>query len=289
MDPGHLGRRGLSTNRERAAYRISQWLHVELGKPIIPVHPRAETVHGAQGYASLADIPDQDVKVVDCFVELRARRCGRRRRHRAQGAARHRRDLDAGRRRRRGGRRAARGPPASTSSWTPARRSSGQAWRGHAALSRTFRPIPEPSLAGDVRAILEVPAPRSGAGCRSAAVRRSRSAAPLAWASSRRPARNAASAARSRAASSPSPGTEDARGEQAGVARPADRHRRDRHPRRHLDDREQRVHPVEVPQRHGHPDDRQRRDRGEHPRAGAPLRRPRRRAPAARAPPRVRP
>jgi predicted CoA-binding protein len=68
MDPGVWVVVGLSTNRERAAFRISKWLHVELGKPIIPVHPKAETVHGAQGYASIADIPDQDIKVVDCFV-----------------------------------------------------------------------------------------------------------------------------------------------------------------------------------------------------------------------------
>ena len=68
MDPGIWVVVGLSQNRERAAYRISQWLNIELGKPIIPVHPRAETVHGVQGYASLADIPDQDVKVIDCFV-----------------------------------------------------------------------------------------------------------------------------------------------------------------------------------------------------------------------------
>jgi len=32
------------------------------------VHPKAETVHGCQGYASIDDIPDQDIKVVDCFV-----------------------------------------------------------------------------------------------------------------------------------------------------------------------------------------------------------------------------
>ena len=32
------------------------------------MHPKAETVHGEQGYASLADIPDQDIKVIDCFV-----------------------------------------------------------------------------------------------------------------------------------------------------------------------------------------------------------------------------
>ena len=68
MDPGVWVVVGLSQNRERAAHRVSKWLHVELGKPIIPVHPKAEAVHGAQGYASIADIPDQDIKVVDCFV-----------------------------------------------------------------------------------------------------------------------------------------------------------------------------------------------------------------------------
>ncbi len=68
MDPGIWVVVGLSNNRERTAFRTARWLQVELGKPIIPVHPRAETVHGATGYASLADIPDQDVKVIDCFV-----------------------------------------------------------------------------------------------------------------------------------------------------------------------------------------------------------------------------
>ena len=68
MDPGTWVIVGLSANRDRVAYGISRWLHVELGKTIIPVHPKAESVHGAQGYASIADIPDQDVKVIDCFV-----------------------------------------------------------------------------------------------------------------------------------------------------------------------------------------------------------------------------
>ncbi|MEO6792022.1 MAG: CoA-binding protein [Ornithinibacter sp.] len=68
MDPGTWVVVGLSTNTDRPAYGVSQWLGVELGKTIVPVHPKAETVHGARGYASLADVPDQDVKVVDCFV-----------------------------------------------------------------------------------------------------------------------------------------------------------------------------------------------------------------------------
>jgi predicted CoA-binding protein len=68
MDPGAWAVVGLSSNRRRPAWTISRWLSVELGKPIVPVHPRAEEVHGAQGYATLADIPDQDLMVVDCFV-----------------------------------------------------------------------------------------------------------------------------------------------------------------------------------------------------------------------------
>ncbi|MEU1404451.1 CoA-binding protein [Streptomyces sp. NPDC005728] len=57
---------GLSSNRRRAAYGVAQVLQ-RYGKRIVPVHPKAETVHGEQGYASLADIPF-DVDVVDVFV-----------------------------------------------------------------------------------------------------------------------------------------------------------------------------------------------------------------------------
>jgi predicted CoA-binding protein len=68
MDPGIWVVVGLSSNVRRPAWSVSQWLTVELGKPILAVHPKAEEVHGHPGYASLADIPDQDLKVVDCFV-----------------------------------------------------------------------------------------------------------------------------------------------------------------------------------------------------------------------------
>ncbi|WP_225839216.1 CoA-binding protein [Streptomyces sp. NK08204] len=57
---------GLSSNRGRAAYGVAQVLQ-RFGKRIVPVHPRAETVHGERGYASLADVPFQ-VDVVDVFV-----------------------------------------------------------------------------------------------------------------------------------------------------------------------------------------------------------------------------
>ncbi|MCX5408703.1 CoA-binding protein [Streptomyces sp. NBC_00335] len=57
---------GLSNNRDRAAYRVAEVLQ-RYGKRVIPVHPKAETVHGEQGYPSLEAIPFK-VDVVDVFV-----------------------------------------------------------------------------------------------------------------------------------------------------------------------------------------------------------------------------
>ncbi|MDX2648151.1 CoA-binding protein [Streptomyces sp. PA03-1a] len=57
---------GLSNNPERAAYRVAGKLQ-RLGKRVVPVHPKAETVHGEPGYASLTEIPFA-VDVVDVFV-----------------------------------------------------------------------------------------------------------------------------------------------------------------------------------------------------------------------------
>ncbi|GAA2255523.1 CoA-binding protein [Streptomyces amakusaensis] len=57
---------GLSNNESRAAYGVARVLQ-RFGKRVVPVHPKAEPVHGEQGYASLADIPF-DVDVVDVFV-----------------------------------------------------------------------------------------------------------------------------------------------------------------------------------------------------------------------------
>ena len=64
--PGRWAVVGLSTNTARAAYGVSAYLQ-SLGHEIVPVHPRAETVHGAQGYARLADVPGP-IDVVDLFV-----------------------------------------------------------------------------------------------------------------------------------------------------------------------------------------------------------------------------
>lgn len=57
---------GLSSNQGRAAYRVAEVLQ-RYGKRVVPVHPKAETVHGEQGYPSLDAIPF-DVDVVDVFV-----------------------------------------------------------------------------------------------------------------------------------------------------------------------------------------------------------------------------
>jgi predicted CoA-binding protein len=57
---------GLSNNSERAAFGVAKVL-IEKGHQIIPVHPKAETVHGQKGYAKLSDIPGK-VDVVDIFV-----------------------------------------------------------------------------------------------------------------------------------------------------------------------------------------------------------------------------
>ncbi len=64
--PGTWAVVGLSTNTERAAYGVSQYLQ-GIGKTIVPVHPKAEAVRGTRGYATLADIPG-NVDVVDVFV-----------------------------------------------------------------------------------------------------------------------------------------------------------------------------------------------------------------------------
>src|SRR3712207_2073586 len=60
---------GLSDNPGREAYGVARFLQGR-GKRIVPVHPSAETVHGEQGYATLAEVPFP-VDVVDCFVNSR--------------------------------------------------------------------------------------------------------------------------------------------------------------------------------------------------------------------------
>lgn len=57
---------GLSLNQTRAAYGVSGYLQA-LGHEIVPVHPRAQTVHGARGWARPSQVPGR-VDVVDVFV-----------------------------------------------------------------------------------------------------------------------------------------------------------------------------------------------------------------------------
>jgi hypothetical protein len=56
---------GLGDNPSRAAYGVARFLQ-QRGKRVVPVHPSAATVHGEQGYATLADIPFP-VDCVDVF------------------------------------------------------------------------------------------------------------------------------------------------------------------------------------------------------------------------------
>ena len=64
--PGRWAVVGLSANTRRVAYGIASYLQ-GLGMTIVPVHPKADTVHGEQGYPALADVPGQ-IDVVDVFV-----------------------------------------------------------------------------------------------------------------------------------------------------------------------------------------------------------------------------
>ena len=67
--PGTWAVVGLSGNRSRAAYGVAAYLQ-DLGHRIVPVHPRAETVHGAPGVRTVAEAVALagPVDVVDVFV-----------------------------------------------------------------------------------------------------------------------------------------------------------------------------------------------------------------------------
>ncbi|WP_242497193.1 CoA-binding protein [Nocardioides oleivorans] len=56
---------GLADNPQRTAWSIARLLQ-ERGKRIVPIHPDAPTVHGEQGYATLAEVPFP-IDVVDVF------------------------------------------------------------------------------------------------------------------------------------------------------------------------------------------------------------------------------
>lgn len=65
--PGRWAVVGLSENRARAAHGVAAYLQRTLGMKIIPIHPKAQTVHGEPGFATLAQVPG-DIDVVDVFV-----------------------------------------------------------------------------------------------------------------------------------------------------------------------------------------------------------------------------
>ncbi|AJT42531.1 CoA-binding protein [Psychromicrobium lacuslunae] len=66
-DKGRWAVVGLSSNTARPAFGVAKFLQQSLGIEIIPVNPRADDVHGAKGYATLAEIPGP-IDVVDCFI-----------------------------------------------------------------------------------------------------------------------------------------------------------------------------------------------------------------------------
>jgi len=57
---------GLSNNPDRAAFGVAKLL-IEKGHTLIPIHPKAEQVHGQTGYATLSQVPVK-IDVVDIFV-----------------------------------------------------------------------------------------------------------------------------------------------------------------------------------------------------------------------------
>ena len=57
---------GLSNNSDRAASKVAKVL-LDKGHTVIPIHPKAEIVHGQQGYSSLTQVTDP-IDVVDIFV-----------------------------------------------------------------------------------------------------------------------------------------------------------------------------------------------------------------------------
>jgi predicted CoA-binding protein len=65
--PGRWAVVGLSNNPARAAFGVAAYLQDVLGHEIVPVHPRAQTVHGAVGRARLTEVAGP-VDVVDVFV-----------------------------------------------------------------------------------------------------------------------------------------------------------------------------------------------------------------------------
>lgn len=60
---------GLGNNPDRAAFSVAKFLQ-DHGKQIVPIYPRAETVHGEPGYKTIAEATEAlgPPDVVDVFV-----------------------------------------------------------------------------------------------------------------------------------------------------------------------------------------------------------------------------
>jgi predicted CoA-binding protein len=60
---------GLGNNPDRAAFGVAKFLQ-DHGKQIVPIYPRAETVHGEPGYKTIAEAAEVlgSPDVVDVFV-----------------------------------------------------------------------------------------------------------------------------------------------------------------------------------------------------------------------------
>ena len=60
---------GLGNNPDRAAFGVAKFLQ-DHGKQIVPIYPRAETVHGEPGYKTIAEAAEVlgPPDVVDVFV-----------------------------------------------------------------------------------------------------------------------------------------------------------------------------------------------------------------------------
>lgn len=60
---------GLGNNPSRVAHHVAERM-IAQGKNIVPIYPRAEIVHGQQGYRTIAEAAETHgaPDVVDCFV-----------------------------------------------------------------------------------------------------------------------------------------------------------------------------------------------------------------------------
>jgi predicted CoA-binding protein len=60
---------GLGNSPDRPAYRVAHFLQ-SIGKTVAPIHPRAEVVHDAQGFRTIAEavVAHGKPDVVDVFV-----------------------------------------------------------------------------------------------------------------------------------------------------------------------------------------------------------------------------